>query len=131
MKRIKSTPTSGRMVVCIYCRRSQEVGTLAMSIPCRFCHRPLALEDVRIAGYAARRFIETCGAVIIEPGGDVTVNSITCASLELAGRLKGDVVCLGRAVITATGILQGDITTPVLAVAAGARLRGRCTVTGK
>jgi cytoskeletal protein CcmA (bactofilin family) len=131
MKLNKPTPTQGRVVVCIYCRRPQEVGTLAMSIPCRFCHRSLALEDVRIAGYAARRVIETCGSVIIEPKGDVTVNSITCAALELAGRLKGNVVCLGAVVVTGSGSLRGDITAPLLTVIEGGRLRGRCEITGR
>ncbi|MFI5381399.1 MAG: polymer-forming cytoskeletal protein [Tepidisphaerales bacterium] len=130
-KQIKSSSLDLRTIVCIYCRKSQPVGTQTLSIPCRFCQKNLVVEDITISGYAARRVIETCGTVIIEAKGDVTANCVTCAALRLNGRLKADVVSLGPVTIAASGILQGNITAPFLSVAEGARLRGRCAIGGK
>lgn len=130
MRSIKSTPIQARRVVCIYCRRPQEVGTLALSLPCRFCHKVLSLEDIHITGYTARSVLETCGQVIIEQKGDVTVGSVTCSSLHLAGKLKGNIICLGPVTIAPTASLTGDITAPQLTVMEGARLKGKWTIAG-
>jgi cytoskeletal protein CcmA (bactofilin family) len=131
MKQIKARPQDLRTIICIYCRKSLNVGKLTLSIPCRFCQKNLVVEDINISGYAARRVIETCGTVTIEAKGDVIASCVTCAALRLSGRLKGNVVSLGPVMIAASGILQGDVTAPFLAVAEGARLRGRCVISGK
>ena len=99
-----------------------------MSLPCRFCHKPLNLEDILITGYAARRVIETCGSITIEQKGDVTVNCLMCASLMLSGKLKGSVVSLGPVTIGASAILRGDVTAPVVNIAPGARLEGKLAI---
>jgi hypothetical protein len=125
---IKSAPATVRTILCIYCRRAQQVGQQAMSLPCRYCHKALVLEDVRIAGYAARSVIETCGAVLIGPAGEVTAGTVTCASLQLAGKLKGNVVSLGPVSIAASGFLRGDITAPSVTLADGARVKGRMVI---
>jgi len=121
---------ASRTIVCVYCGRSQQVGSGALSLPCRFCHKPLNLEDIRIAGYAARRVMETCGAIVIEAKGDVTVNRLTCAALTVSGKLKGDVVCLGPVSVGPRAAVRGDITAPALTVSAGAKLSGRLVIGG-
>ncbi len=128
---IKSSSLDLRTIICIYCRKPQPVGTRTLSIPCRFCRKNLVVEDITLSGYAARLVIETCGTVTIEARGDVTANCVTCAALKLSGRLKANVVALGPVTIAASGILQGDVTAPFLSVAEGARLRGRCVISGK
>jgi hypothetical protein len=129
----RSTPANApvlRTIVCIYCRKPQQVGSTAMSLPCRFCHKALNVEDVVITGYAAKRVIETCGSITIEPKGDVTVNLLTCAGLVVVGKLKGNVISLGPVSIGATAIVRGDVTAPALHIASGARLEGRYVVSG-
>lgn len=129
-RQLKSSALDARTIVCIYCGKAQQVGRSAMSIPCRFCQKALNLEDILISGYAARRTIETCGAVVIEPKGDVTVNSIRCATLSIGGRLKGNVICQGAVIIGVSAVVRGDIDAPVLTIAEGATLQGRCTIGG-
>lgn len=101
-----------------------------MSIPCRFCQKALILEDILITGYAARRSIDTCGAVVIEAKGDVTVNNIRCATLSISGRLKGNIISQGPVAIGASAIVRGDIAAPLLTIAEGATLQGRYSIVG-
>lgn len=123
----KSSPRADEQItiVCLYCGRPQQVGSRAMSLPCRFCSKNLRVEDYLITGYEARRVMETCGTVTIESTGNVVVSRITCGRLVLRGRLKGNVVCRGPVVIEAGGDLRGDVTAPSISIVPGARLEGR------
>lgn len=122
---------ASRTIVCVYCRKPQQVGAIAKSLPCRFCHKALLLEDILIPGYEAKRVIETCGTITIGPKGDVTVNSLVCAGLGVAGKLKGNVTCLGPVSIAAGAMVRGDVTAMSVEIAPGARLDGKYSVVGE
>jgi cytoskeletal protein CcmA (bactofilin family) len=116
-------PSDRQAILCLHCGKPQEVGRKAMSVTCKFCSKPLKIEDVKIARYEARRVIEACGTVTIDKKGHV-VSDIRCVNLQLKGKLKGDVVGLSKVEVAADAELKGDVTAGSLNVASGAMLDG-------
>src|SRR3954469_3495353 len=116
-------PSDRQAILCLHCGKAQEVGRKAMSVTCKFCSKPLKIEDVKITRYEARRVIEACGTVTIDKKGHV-VSDIRCVNLQLKGKLKGDVVGLSRVEVAADAELKGDVTAGSLNVSPGAMLEG-------
>jgi hypothetical protein len=111
-------------VYCLYCFKPQVVGRRAMSITCKFCHKPLKLEDIAIKDYQARRVIATCGIVTIEKKGNAVTDKIQCGGLIVRGKVKGTVQSSGPVLVGPDAEVKGDVTAPTLAVGAGAVLEG-------
>jgi len=116
-------PSDRQAILCLHCGKPQEVGRKAMSVTCKFCSKPLKIEDVKITRYEARRVIEACGTVTIDKKGHV-VSDIRCVNLQLKGKLKGDVVGLQKVEVASDAELKGDVTAGSLNVAPGAMLEG-------
>src|SRR5882724_2402053 len=112
-------------VICLHCGKPQEVGRKAMSITCKFCHKPLKLEDERISDYRARRTVETCGIVTVEKKGYVVADKIHCGGMVVRGKVKGAIVSRGPVLVGPEAEIKGDVTAPTLAVGAGAILDGK------
>jgi hypothetical protein len=118
-------PEDRMTVVCLYCDKPQEVSRKALQLSCKFCHKILKLEDVRIKEYHSRRQIDTLGIVTVEKKGNVIVTDrINCGGLIVRGKVKGDVKSRGPVLIGPEAELQGDVQAPTLAVGAGAILQG-------
>jgi hypothetical protein len=111
-------------VYCLYCMKPQVVGRRAMSITCKFCHKPLKLEDIAIKDYQARRVIATCGVVTIEKKGNAVTDKIQCGGLIVRGKVKGTVESNGPVLVGPDAEVKGNVTAPTLAVGAGAVLEG-------
>ena len=111
-------------IVCLYCGKPQEVARRAMSITCKFCHKPLKLEDIAVKQYEARRQLATCGVITVEKKGSA-VADIKCGGLIVRGKVKGTVESMGPVLIGPDAEVKGDVTAPTLAVGAGAVLEGR------
>jgi hypothetical protein len=116
-------PSDRTAILCLHCGKPQEVGRKAMSVTCRFCSKPLKIEDVKITRYEARRVIETCGTVTIDKKGHV-VSDVRCVSLILKGKLKGDVVSLSKVEVASDAELKGDVTATSLSIEPGAMMEG-------
>src|SRR4051812_14255249 len=99
-------PADRQAILCLHCGKPQEVGKKAMSVTCKFCSKPLKIEDVKITRYEARRVIETCGTVTIDKKGHV-VSDVRCVNLQLRGKLKGDVVGLQKVEVAGGGGVGG------------------------
>ena len=112
-------------IVCLHCGKSQEVGRRAMSITCKFCNKPLKLEDIAVKQYEARRQIATCGVVTVEKKGSAITDSIKCGGLIVRGKVKGTIESQGPVLIGPDAEVKGDVTAPTLAVGAGAVLEGQ------
>ena len=96
-----------------------------MSVTCKFCHKPLKLEDVIIKQYEARRQVATCGVVTVEKKGSAVTDSIKCGGLIVRGKVKGAVESQGPVLIGPEAEVKGNVTAPTLAVGAGAVLEGQ------
>jgi len=120
----RPTEGEGHTVSCLYCGKQQEVGRRAMSITCKFCHKPLRLEDVAIKDYQARRNIATCGVVTVERKGSAIADKIQCGGLIVRGKVKGTIESLGPVLVGPEAEVKGNVTAPTLAVGAGAVLDG-------
>jgi hypothetical protein len=127
-----SRPTEDRQTIkCLYCQKPQEVARRAISITCKFCHKPLKLEDIAIKQYEARRQIATCGVVTVEKKGSAMTDSIKCGGLIVRGKVKGTVESQGPVLIGPEAEVKGDVTAPILAVGAGAVLEGQYEIGAK
>lgn len=122
------SPDDRIMIICLYCDRAQEVGRKAMSVTCKYCHKPLRLEDLRFKEYQARRVIDTCGIVTVEKKGNVVSDKINCGGLIVRGKVKGNIISRGPVLIGPEAEVKGDVSAPSLAVGAGAILDGRYAV---
>jgi hypothetical protein len=117
-------PSDDRQSIrCLYCGKTQEVARRAMSITCKFCHKPLKLEDIPIKTYEARRNLATCGVITVEKKG-TAVADIKCGGLIVRGKVKGTVESHGPVLIGPEAEVKGNISAPTLAVGAGAVLEG-------
>jgi hypothetical protein len=113
-------------IACLYCGRPQEVGRKAMSVTCKFCHKPLRIQDLQYAKYEARRSIDTCGVVTVEKKGNVVVTErIMCGGAVIRGKVKGNIESRGPVLVGPEAEIKGDVTAPALAVGAGAILEGQ------
>lgn len=121
---IPMRPEDLQTIVCLYCAKTQEVGRRAMTITCKFCHKPLKLEDLSFKGYEARRAIDTCGIVVIEKKGQVITDRVLCGGLVARGRVKGNIISRGPVLVGPEAEIRGDVVAPTLAVGAGAVLHG-------
>lgn len=117
-------PEDRQTIICLYCAKTQEVSRRAITVSCRYCGKPLKLEDIVIRDYVARRAIETCGIVVVEKKGQVVADRILCSNLVVRGRVKGAVVCRETAYVGNEAEIRGDVTAHSIAVGAGAVLQG-------
>jgi hypothetical protein len=121
----RASSDDAHTISCLYCGKQQEVGKRAMSVTCRFCHKPLKLEDIAYKQYESRRHIATCGVITIEKKGSVVVtDKLQCGGLIVRGKVKGTVESLGPVLVGPEAEIKGDVTAPRLAVGAGAVLDG-------
>lgn len=81
---------------------------------------------LRVEGELAGRICAVAGALLVGPQARIRAH-VEVAELVLAGRLVGDVVAGRRVELLPGAELEGDVTTPLLAIADGGRMAGRCT----
>jgi hypothetical protein len=118
------TPDDRTAINCLYCGKPNEIGRKAMSVTCKFCHKPLKLEDVSFKTYEARRSVETCGIVTIEKKGNVVSDKVLCGGAVVRGKLKGNITSRGPVLVGPEAEIKGNVTAPTLAIGAGAILDG-------
>jgi hypothetical protein len=120
------SPDDAASVICLYCGKTFETGRKALSVTCKFCNKPLKLEDVQFKQYEARRSIETCGIVTIEKKANVVVTDrILCGGAIVRGRVKGNITSRGPVFVGPEAEIKGNVNAPTLAVGAGAILEGK------
>jgi hypothetical protein len=117
-------PDDRLTITCLHCEKQQEVGRKAMSITCKFCSKPLKLEDIPIKDYQARRVIETVGVVTVEKKGSA-ISNLNVGGLIVRGKVKGNVKSRGPVFVGPEAEIKGDVIAPAIAVGAGAILEGK------
>ncbi len=91
---------------------------------CKFCHKSLRLEDLRVKDYQARRSFETCGIVSVEKEGEHRRRSGALRWDGREGKGKATVTSQGPVLVGPEAEIKGDVLAPSLAVGAGAILDG-------
>lgn len=81
---------------------------------------------LQVEGELVGRVFAAAGALHVGPRARVRAQ-IEVAELVLAGRIEGNVVAARRVELLPGADLEGDVTTPLLAIAEGGRIAGRCT----
>ncbi len=119
----KRQTATKREITCTHCEHVSEVSARAMSAACPKCNKRLDLEDHKIQRYHAVRELVTCGAVVIEKKGHVPA-PIRAESLQVLGKVNGDVRVLRSVHIGKTGSITGDIVAPILTVDDGGLVDG-------
>jgi hypothetical protein len=112
-------------IVCLHCGQSQPASRKALSVVCKFCHKSLRMEDLRIKDYQARRSIETCGVVTVEKKGQIVADRVLCGGIVVRGKVKGTITSRGPVLVGPEAEIKGDVLAPTLAVGAGAILEGK------
>ena len=120
-----SPPDDRITIVCLHCDKPQEVGRKTMSLTCKFCHKPLRLEDVTFKAYEARRAIETCGIVTVEKKANVVSDRIHCGGIIIRGKIKGHITSRGPVLVGPEAQITGNVTAPTIAIGGGAVLEGQ------
>lgn len=118
-------PDDRTAINCLYCGKPFEIGRKALSVTCKFCHKPLKLEDMQFKAYEARRSIETCGVVTIEKKANVVSDRILCGGAIVRGKVKGNIASRGPVLVGPEAEITGNVSAPTLAVGAGAILEGK------
>jgi len=80
---------------------------------------------LRIDGELAGSVYATEGALFVGPQARVRAR-VEVAELVLAGALVGDVIAHRRVELLPGAELEGSVTSPLLAIADGGRIAGRC-----
>jgi cytoskeletal protein CcmA (bactofilin family) len=79
--------------------------------------------DLRLSGKVQGEIQLKNGSLIVEKSGFVDGN-IKVEELTIAGWVKGTIETSKRVEVAATGRVEGDVTTPEIQIAEGARLCG-------
>jgi len=72
--------------------------------------------------------LETKGVLIIGEKADVKAKIIKGESIQVAGKVKGDIVSSKRLEISSSASVTGNIKAAVLVISEGALLKGHCQV---
>jgi cytoskeletal protein CcmA (bactofilin family) len=84
----------------------------------------VAGEDMTIAGRVEGRINAPGHAVILAPGSHI-IGDIEAATIDVDGRVEGNLSASERLRVRESAEIGGDLNTPRLAVADGAHVRGR------
>jgi len=90
---------------------------------CRHCHRRVLLEDVKIKAYHAAVKLETAGKIEVARKAHL-VAEIRGNQLNVLGKVKGNVTCVGPVHLGKKAETIGDISCRSMVVEAGATLNG-------
>ncbi|HEU4430473.1 MAG TPA: polymer-forming cytoskeletal protein [Myxococcota bacterium] len=82
---------------------------------------------LRVEGELAGAVLAETGALVVAARGRVRAR-VEVAELVLAGVLVGDVVAHRRVELLPGAELEGNVTSPRIAIADGGRIAGRCTM---
>jgi len=126
-----------RTVACFDCHTTHKVSSLAKTTLCPNCGSYVDLQDFDITGLFSRS-IRTRGRLLVSPRGDLNCGKAICGSAVIEGRIRGSLICEGKAVLKCRGKLSGEIEANHLVVERGAEVEfvrpvraGRVEIMGK
>jgi cytoskeletal protein CcmA (bactofilin family) len=97
------------IIECFECKRKQQVSGAATSTICPECSAHIDLRDYKISSGFSRT-IRTWGDVHLTSKGDLSSSSVTCRSVLIEGKLRGNLYCYGTATINFSGKIPGRLS---------------------
>jgi cytoskeletal protein CcmA (bactofilin family) len=109
---------------CVYCGHAIYVGPRVPRVRCPKCFQDLAAQDVILHGVVEASQIVTAGKIIVAEDARVAAELVAC-SVEIAGRVLGNVLASQRCTILETGKQAGRILCRNLDLRPGAEVIGQ------
>ncbi len=119
--------SASKVIHCCHCGGPVRVSTRAISVSCPHCHQRVALESVVVRGPYSGRSLITCGDVLIEETGRVTV-PVRAQNVTVHGIIKAPVVAIDTLNVASSGRIFGDVQAGRLNVADGGSVAGACRI---
>ncbi len=85
----------------------------------------IATENLHIAGRVEGSILLEDRAVLTLAAGSIVIGEIVAANVEVLGRVEGGITATERVAIRSGAEINGTITTPILSVQEGARMKGK------
>jgi len=123
----KSPQPATREVVCTHCDHTIDIPATAMSVSCRFCHKRVIIEDIKIKAYHAVLRLATAGKVEVAKKATV-VAEVRVNELVVEGSVKGNITALGPVRLGKKASIRGNVACRALSIQPGASLVGHVTV---
>lgn len=84
------------------------------------------VSDFRIDG-TVNGPVTTKGRVVIGEKG-VLIGELTAPKIDIAGTVKGKIICSDDLIFRSTAVIECDITTKTITIEPGAKLDGTCSM---
>jgi hypothetical protein len=127
IERLPAVTASREMVrperCCVYCGHAIYVGPRVPRVRCPKCFQDIAVQDVLLVGVVESGQIVTAGKIVVHEDARVAADLVAC-SVEIAGRVLGNILASQRCVILPTGKLAGRILCRHLDLRPGAEVVG-------
>ncbi|MBL8764672.1 MAG: polymer-forming cytoskeletal protein [Phycisphaerae bacterium] len=112
-----------RQVVCVRCTGRFEVPAPSISASCPRCHRQVSVTDVVVRNTRWGGSIQTCGRVLVYPGGALRSLRIEAADgVEVLGSIDADVTSGGPVLIGPGATWRGNLSAPAVEIRPGATI---------
>jgi hypothetical protein len=124
-KRRENSAQPQRTVQCYLCRRRFEISSIAATVSCPGCYKPLLVEDVIVKSYQAVKKIQTCGMITVQKRGRVVAEMIEGhEGVEVLGICHANVVSGRRVRIGPKAELKGNLSAPAVEIDPSANVLG-------
>jgi len=108
---------------CVYCGHGLYVPSKVARIRCPKCVREVPVQDVTLTGEVVQEQVLTAGKIVVAEDARVAAN-LVASSVEIAGRVLGDVLASNVCRIEETGKVAGNILCRRLDLRLGAEVEG-------
>jgi Polymer-forming cytoskeletal len=108
---------------CVYCGHGIYVGPRVPRVRCPKCFQDIAVQDILLVGVVETGQVVTAGKITVDADARVAADLVAC-SVEIAGRVLGNILASQRCVILPTGKQAGRILCRHLDLRPGAEVVG-------
>lgn len=124
-RRESSAAPAKRTVQCYLCARRFEISSIAATVSCPGCFKPLLVEDVVVKSYQAVKKIQTCGRITVQKRGRVVADLIEGhEGVEVLGICHANVVSGRKVWVGPKAELKGNLSAPAIEVDPTANVLG-------
>jgi hypothetical protein len=108
---------------CVHCGHALYVPRGAHRVRCPMCCTEVSVQDVTLTGDVVQEHVVTAGRIVVEENARVAAK-LVASSIDIAGRVLGDVLASNVCTIRETGKQAGKILCRRLDLRPGAEIDG-------